>query len=192
MNQSSSVASGEFPGAGLHRDMKQLFQLYYSRLCYFAFKLVEDREAAEDLVQDAFVGYWHRQGDFDSEAAVKTFLYVTVRNACLNRIRHEKVRKKFADSQHTPEAVEAQGLQNLVRAEVVGEVHKAIEALPPGCRQVLKLAYFEGLKNDEIAGQLEVSVNTVKTQKARALQLLRLKLDAGAFALLLLLLLPVD
>ncbi|MEI6949718.1 RNA polymerase sigma-70 factor [Paraflavisolibacter sp. H34] len=169
--------------------MKQLFQLYYSRLCYFAFKMIEDREAAQDLVQDAFVGFWHRRDDFDSEPAVKTFLYVTVRNACLNRIRHEKVKKKFIDANKTSEAEEEKGLNNLVQAEVVGEIHRAIEELPQGCRQVLKLAYFEGLKNDEIAGELGVSVNTVKTQKARALQLLRLKLDADAFLALLLVLL---
>ena len=52
-------------------------------------------------------------------------------------------------------------------------------------RQVLELAYFGELKNDEIAEQLQISINTVKTQKARALQLLRLKLDVGSLILVL-------
>jgi RNA polymerase sigma-70 factor (ECF subfamily) len=52
---------------------------------------------------------------------------------------------------------------------------------------VLKLAFFESLRNDEIAERLGVSVNTIKTQKARALQLLRLRLDPLSFTLFLLL-----
>ena len=64
----------------------------------------------------------------------------------------------------------------------------AIEQLPEGCKTVLKLAYFEGLKNDEIATELGVSINTVKTQRQRALNLLRLRLPKGAYLLLLALL----
>jgi RNA polymerase sigma-70 factor (ECF subfamily) len=69
----------------------------------------------------------------------------------------------------------------------MGEVHAAIESLPEGCRTVLKMAYFEKLRNEEIAGILDVSVNTVKTQKMRGIKLLRLRLDPLTIALFLLL-----
>jgi RNA polymerase sigma-70 factor (ECF subfamily) len=164
-------------------SIENLFDAYYPRLCYFAFKLIDDQAAAEDVAQDAFVKYWGRLGDFANETAAKTYLYTTVKNACLNIIRHDAVKKKYLDRQDKNKSEKEKGLHQLIEAEVMGEIHKAIEELPQGCRQVLKLAYFEKLKNEEIASHLNVSVNTVKTQKARALQLLRLKLDVGAFIL---------
>lgn len=169
-------------------SIEYLFNAYYSRLCYFADKMISDKDAAEDIVQDSFMKYWDRQNNFDNEPSVKTFLYLTVRNACLNVLRHEGVEKKFAKTQENKHKEDEKILEHIIRAEVLGEINKAIEELPQGCRQVLKLAYFESMKNDEIAGQLGVSVNTVKTQKARALQLLRLKLDPSSFLALLILL----
>lgn len=163
--------------------IKQLFDLYYTRLCYFAHKLIGNKEDAEDIVQDAFVAYWKKQTDFDNEPSIKSFLYLTVKNACLNVIRHENVAKRFAESQDTTSLEDEKITDQIIRSEVAGEIYTAITALPPGCRQVLTLAYFEGLKNDEIAQELDISVNTVKTQKARALQLLRLKLDVGSLVL---------
>lgn len=163
--------------------IKHLFDLYYTRLCYFAHKLISNKEGAEDIVQDAFVAYWKKQTDFDNEPSIKSFLYLTVKNACLNIIRHESVEKRYAESQDTKQLEEEKISEHIIRSEVAGEIHTAIATLPQGCRQVLKLAYFEGLKNDEIAQQLSISVNTVKTQKARALQLLRLKLDIGSLIL---------
>lgn len=165
-------------------DIELLFKNYYQRLCYFAVQIINDKAAAEDIAQEAFVKYWNKKSDFNNESAAKTFLYVTVRNACLNVIRHEGVERKYLNLQDKDKVEEEWGLEQIIRAELFGEINKAIEELPEGCRTVLKLAYFEGLKNDEVAKQLGVSINTVKTQKARALQILRLKLDIGAFLLL--------
>lgn len=171
------------PGSTGETTIENLFDAYYPRLCYFAFKMIDDKATAEDVAQDAFVKYWNRRGDFVNETAAKTYLYITVKNDCLNIIRHEGVEKKYLDQQDKNKTEDEKGLNQLIEAEVMGEIHKAIEELPPGCRQVLKLAYFEKMKNEEIAAHLDVSVNTVKTQKARALQLLRLKLDTGSFLL---------
>ncbi|MCU7549660.1 RNA polymerase sigma-70 factor [Chitinophagaceae bacterium LB-8] len=188
MNHSSFDTQEEYLGAEANKEFEYLFKLYYSRLCYFAFNMIEDKDASEDIVQDVFIKFWKQRSDFDHELSIKTFLYVSVRNACINRIRHEKVEKKFIKAQNSEEVEEEKGLQQMIKAEVLGEIYNAIEELPQGCRQVLKLAYFEGLKNHEIAEQLGISVNTIKTQKARALQLLRLKLDLGAFTCLLVML----
>jgi len=166
-------------------DIKNLFDLYYTRLCYFAHKLIGNKEASEDIVQDAFVVYWKKNADFDNEFSIKRFLYLTVKNACLNVIRHGEVVKKYAESRNDLAYTEEKITENIIRSEVAGEIHTAITTLPKGCRQVLELAYFGELKNDEIAEQLQISINTVKTQKARALQLLRLKLDVGSLILVL-------
>ena len=166
-------------------EIKEIFEFYYSRLCYFAFKMLGDEEKAKDVVQDAFVVLWNKMADFDNETATKNFLYLSVKNACLNLLRHNAVKQKFITTQDSADFIDEKITANIILAEVNGEIHKAIETLPAGCKNVLKLSYFEGLKNQEIADALNISINTVKTQKARALQILRLKLDKFSFLLLL-------
>jgi RNA polymerase sigma-70 factor (ECF subfamily) len=144
-----------------------------------------DAGLAEDLVQEAYLNCWKARMSFSDEQVAKCYLYTSVRNACLNHQRHQKVVKKY-EASALPEDITSSGIiEDIVRAEVLGEMHAAIQGLPEGARNVLKLAFFESLRNDEIAERLGVSVNTVKTQKARALQLLRLRLHPLIFALFL-------
>lgn len=169
-------------------NLEYLFSKYYARLCYYAYKLIKNQDAAKDLVQDVFLTYWNKRDAYSSELAIKNFFYLALRNACLNFIRHDAVEKKFADSLTDDMIVEEKGLEYLIKAEAIASIQAAIEQLPEGCKTVLKLAYFEGLKNDEIATELGVSINTVKTQRQRALNLLRLRLSNSAYLLLLTLL----
>lgn len=169
-------------------DIEYLFKKYYSRLCYFAFKLIKNQDASKDLVQDVFMKYWHKKETFESELAIKNFLYLSLKNASLNYIRHLTVEKKFTDDLSPEKFIEEKTITNLIRAEVLGTIHVAIENLPDGCKTVLKLSFVEGLKNDQIAQELGISINTVKTQKQRALKLLRLSLSDTAYFLLLLIL----
>jgi RNA polymerase sigma-70 factor (ECF subfamily) len=163
-----------------------LFRSHYARLCYFAFKLIDNQDTAEDIVQDCFLKLWRQKLSLEDELSTQAYLYQMVRNACFNWLRHVKVEKKYADNGAAqPVGDNEHSLEWMIKAEVLGEIHKAIDALPPGCRDVLKLAYFESLKNEEIAQYLGVSINTVKTQKARALKLLRMKLPPSGYLFLL-------
>lgn len=168
-------------------NMEGIFRAYYPRLCYFAFTMLDNKEMAEDMVQDVFLRLQGRMQDFFAENALKSFLYLAVKNACLNQIKHNAVEEKYALNVDLPASEDPVALNNLIRAEVYGEVHLALMGLPNGCKKVIMLSFFEGMKNEEIARKLNISINTVKTQKKRALQLLRLKMDPRAFALLLLL-----
>lgn len=77
----------EFYITGLHQGdekiFRELFEKYHTRLCYFANTLLPFSEGAEDVVQEAFVKLWQKKIDFHSLNAVKTFLYITVKNRCL-------------------------------------------------------------------------------------------------------------
>ncbi len=158
---------------GDERIFRKLFERYYPRLCYFASSLLPFSESEEDVVQEAFEKLWQKRMNFYNLKAVKTFLYITVKNRCLNIHKHGKVVKKHADRRQE-ETIEAHTIMDhLLEAEVLEKVNGALQRLPPGCRSVLHLSYFEGLKNKEVAAQLKVSINTVKTQKQRGLSLLR-------------------
>ena len=150
-----------------------LFNLFYHPLYFFAKGLTDTRLEAEDLVQDAFIQLWkHREG-FSSFRSVKAFLYLAVKNSSRNLYKHKKVEGRYRQGQK-----EVLGenviFQRIIEAEVLDEVHKALQKLPEGCRKVINLCYFDGLSNQEAATHLKVSVNTIKTHKLRALRILRL------------------
>ena len=154
---------------------KKLFDQFNKRLLYVAEGIVHNRGLAEDIVQEAFWKLWNRRSAFNDLSAIKAFLYLSVKNACRNHYKHEKVVEKYLSRQG--EAIEEGAvLAKIIEAEVMESLHHAIEKLPLGCREVVYLRYFEGMSIREVAEQLNISVNTVKTQKMRALQSLRLQL----------------
>lgn len=162
-----------------------LFKEYYDRLVYFSVQLIKDKEQAEDIAQDAFIKYWNqRETVIQDPIAIKNFLYSTVRNASLNVIRHNKVIESYIEYQGTAEPEEPPVLEAIITAEAVAEIHAALHSLPESHRMISILGYFEGKKNQEIADELGMSVNTVKKQKQRALELMRVQLSPEVFALL--------
>ncbi|RFP64654.1 RNA polymerase sigma-70 factor [Hymenobacter lapidiphilus] len=173
------------------QPLEQLFTKFYSRLVYFSYQITGQQATAEDIAQEAFITYWHQREEVAaSEAAIKAYLYSTVRNASLNAVRHAKVVQLHHDkAQAAPVVPEAEPdvVRTLIKAEVVAEIYEALETLPAGCRTIIRLGYLENQSNAEIAAELGISVNTVKTQKQRGLQLLRLRLRPETLLALLLL-----
>lgn len=170
-------------------SIELLFKEYYSRLCHFAWQMLSDKERVEDVVQDAFMAYLdHADRVAKDDIAIKNFLYTSVRNACYNISRHTKVMQRYLLLQDINEVEESQVLAKIIRAEVMHEVYKIMQSMPEGCRQIFRMGYLEGLSNPQIADQLGVSVNTVKTQKQRGLKIIKGKLNPELLVILMLLL----
>jgi RNA polymerase sigma-70 factor (family 1) len=174
-NDAESLQSPELLLEAMHKA-------YYDRLLYYAWTIIHDKETSRDLVQEAFISYWNQRVHVALHPVqIRNFLYVNVKNSCLKHLRHDKVVDKYMHLQDVDPVEEALALNKMIQAEVLGEIYAAIESLPENCRRISKMGYIEGLKNQEIADKLDISVNTVKTQKKRALQLLRLKLKPESF-----------
>lgn len=152
------------------------FQQHYAALCYFAFQIIRDQHEAEDVVQNAFMKLHSSFADFNSENAAKGFLYTCIRNECFNNLRHVKVHEKFAAFKQNTHQNDEHLLYSIIETEVLDAVYRSIEQLPEGCRKILKMTFFKEMKNQEVADKLGVSINTVKTQKQRAVQLLKIRL----------------
>lgn len=154
-----------------------LFNKHYKSLCHFAWKLCGDISLAEDLVQDAFIAFFKNQELISKdEIAIKQFLYTSIKFAFLNLRRKEKVEQKYWFNLPFTELSNDSFELNIIHSEFIAEVHKIVSEMPSGCQTVFKMGYFEGLNNQEIAEKLDVSVNTVKTQKQRGLKLVMQKL----------------
>lgn len=162
---------------GDEEPFRVIFERYHTRLCYFAARLLPPGQVPEDIVQEAFVQLWQKRDQFPDLINIKSFLYTAVKNRCLNILRHDRVIRKYGDLLRQ-EQPQTDALHGIIETEVLQKIHQALEKLPDGCRNVLHLSYFEEMKNKDIAEQLNVSVNTVKTQKKRALQILRTLLKA--------------
>ncbi|RDC62778.1 RNA polymerase sigma-70 factor [Adhaeribacter pallidiroseus] len=164
---------------------EQFFKNYYPRLVYFAFQILGDKTKAEDTAQEAFIKFWdHKEEVSQNPVAIKNFLYSTVKNASLNIVRHEKVVEKYKSNFAPLEAEDATVINHIIQSEVLAEIHQAMQTLPESCQRISRMGYLEGMKNHEIAATLGISINTVKTQKQRAMQLLRLRLNPETFAIL--------
>lgn len=168
--------------------LQSLLKQFYNPLCLFADRLLADSAAAEDIVGESFIKLWNKRTDFESMQNIKAFMYITVRNACLNHLKQAK-RDSLSKKQlaYITGDKEEFVLNEMIRAEVLKEIMHAINNLPEQCGKVLRLGYLEGLKNQEIADLMQISVHTVKNQKARAIQLLKIKLrdrDLMSFLLL--------
>ncbi len=174
-------------GSSNNSDFQILFSTTYNGLVYFACNILGDRDDAEDIVQDAFVKYWNCKDEVETDiAAKKSYLYSTVKNSCLNFLRHKTVAKKYEDQLADTLIDDKIVINAIIRAEVLSEIHNAIESLPSACRQISKMSFLEEKKNQEIADELGLSINTVKTQKQRAMHLLREKLTLELFYIMVL------
>jgi len=168
---------------------RYLMVTWYPVICQYAERILKDRPVAEDMAEESFIKLWGAKKEFSSIQSVKKFLYLTTRNACINVLRsNERLERRHKEYSVLHSGEDNYALNEIIRAEVLSEISRAVAQLPPRIRDVFTLSFIEGMKNQEIAKKLNTSVNTVKNQKVRALQLLRLSLkDKSVFILILLL-----
>lgn len=153
---------------------EQLFRQYYRILCNYAYTLLKDKDEAEEAVQSVFYNLWNKRENLDITGGVKPYLYRAAHNHCLNRLKHEKVKRSYAgDYIKTAEQAGNEASTPLHTRELSQRIQQAIDALPEQCGQVFRLSRFENLKYAEIAGQLDISVKTVENHMGKALKLLR-------------------
>lgn len=172
-----AAISAEKLRKGDEREFTAFYKEYYSLFMAFAYKFLTEKEAARDVVQDVFMDYLKRRHLFQEIIQIKVFFYRSIRNTCINIITHRKTHEKFVDlEQHKEIETTEFFYSTIVREEISFIIHNEIKHLPPAARQVLLLV-LEGKSNDEIAAELSISVNTVKTHKARSYSILRKQLS---------------
>ena len=143
---------------------KEIFDLYFNALCNFGNKYISDTFIVEDIVQEVFIIFWNKKEDFDHINAVKSFLYTSVKNKCLNHLKHQIVLQKYEHKRETELESETVFVNHVIEEETFNQLFQEIKKLPKASQEIMLLA-LNGLKNQEIADELNISINTVKTQK---------------------------
>lgn len=151
-----------------------LFKKYYAQLVRFAIGYVHDGSTSEELVQDVFVKIWENAPRLTISTSVLAYFYGSVRNHCLNYIKHEGIKRKYETEQAQKSGQETANSADSVNLPVFRQLlNNAIKNLPGKCREIFEMAKFEGLSYEEISNYLEVSVKTVENQMGIALKKLR-------------------
>jgi RNA polymerase sigma-70 factor (family 1) len=157
---------------------KDLFANYYKVLTVFANRYLKDIEASKELVQDLFVHLYERRENLDINSSLKSYLFRSTHNRCINFINAQKIRAKYAEHVNFTTDVQDNNLEHHVySSELEHALYLAIGELPPKCRSIFTMNRFDGLSNTEIAEKLKLSKRTVETQISKALKILRVKLE---------------
>ncbi|MCH4552267.1 MULTISPECIES: RNA polymerase sigma-70 factor [Aestuariibaculum] len=156
------------------KEFKAYFDDQYMSLCLFAHKYIGDLELSKDIVQDVFVKIWEDKITFKSENSIKTYLYTSVKNKCLDYLKSKtyKSTNKLSDADIQKLETEPFFMREVAVQETSKIIHQAIATLPKKCAEILLLS-IQDYSNQDIANELNISVNTVKAQKKIAYKKLK-------------------
>jgi RNA polymerase sigma-70 factor (ECF subfamily) len=166
---------------------KQLYERYYAALCSYVSQLLDAKVEVEDLVQEVFVAIYEGNHYFADVRELTNYLYKACYNNCLAYVRENKIHNdilsKLAEKMNEEDNDEALYAMT-IREELIRQLYDYINELPQEQRRIILLR-IEGHEWGEIAEQLGISINTVKTQRARSFKYLRERMKDSEFLVLL-------
>ena len=169
---------------GKEKALKEVYRLFFHALCAFGSRFVKDDAAVADIVQEVFIKVWARREDFEAIYSLRSFMYLSVRNACLNYNRDRVRVKKISLNDTVPETFVEEDDCFVIEEELHRRIRNEVERLPEAMKKVFNLTLLD-MSISEIAEVLEVSENTVRNQRARAREVLRARLKDKIFLLFL-------
>lgn len=153
---------------------RMLFYDFFSPLCVFAYRYVEDKATCEDLVQDTFFRIWKNRKSLDIHTSARNFMLTVVRNSCLDWLRKQAVEKLWEEKFLEESEEETSDLYTTVELEHL--LNQALDKLPEQISSTFRSNRFEGKTYTEIAVDKNISVKTVESYMSKALKLLRVEL----------------
>ena len=161
---------------------EEIYNRYFSTVFRYVYKLMQDRETSEDIVQNIFIGLW-KNPDKKSIENLQAYLFGAAKNQVAKHFRKNKfnsVQLEFVREWEISNSTE----EYLVERETRSVIEAAVGRLPSKCRSVFELSRFSFLSNKEIAHKLGISVFTVENHIKKALFYLRQSLDLFILVLL--------
>lgn len=184
-NQFNDEELAEFLKKGDHKAYTVIFDRFYGLLFIHACKMLGSEEEAKDVVQELFEVLWLRRENISFEQSLSSYLYASVRNRIINLIAHKKVQDRYVaslkdfmdrDTELADYHVREQEMQRIIEQEIA--------ALPKKMKEIFKMSRREYLSYKQIAEQLDISEQTVRTHVKKALRILRPKLNIISYLFL--------
>ena len=148
--------------------MEEAFKCYYRPLNLYALHYLKDVDHSEDIVQECFVALWEKLNSDTLITDLKSYLYRMVKNRCIDQLRKDNFNDSNIQASDLEETACAEEYRE--RSETEARLWTAIDTLPEKCRQALLLSKRDGLKYQEIATRMGISVNTVENHINKVLR----------------------
>jgi len=161
---------------------KNIYFLYYNKLFAFARNFVNNNEIAQDIVADVFYKIWKKRESLNIQMSLKAYLYTSVKNACINKLRIlNKELKIIDDTEYLLKEIEINHytdslLNEIQTLEIENIIIDIINKMPEKQKMVFVLSRFEGLSSDEISQNLGISKRTVESHLYNAMKLIKEKI----------------
>jgi RNA polymerase sigma-70 factor (ECF subfamily) len=158
----------------LYHQFQQEFSHYYEPLCQYAYSIVKETHACEDIVQDIFLHVWEKRQNLVGNEGIRYYLFTAVRNNCLTWLQknNRSLVTELTGQETMKPATEVSSTEN-VETDFHMLMQSALDRLPPKCREVFVLSRMGRLTYQEIADTRGISVKTVENQMGKALKILR-------------------
>lgn len=153
--------------------LRQMYDEYYSYLCYSVYKVLPDRVIAEDIVQEVFFEIWKKRETIKINTSLRSYLKRAAINKTLNHIRDQKMKFDDEDQAIMIPDTNVHAHRQMEAGELEDKINRAINDLPEKCRIIFGMSRYEELTYKEIAEKLDISVKTVENQISKALRLMR-------------------
>ncbi len=159
----------------------EVYHRHFSMLYLHAYKMLEDRSMAQDVVQDLFIAFWQKSPDLEIRTNLKAYLYGAARNKVLTVIKKSNSNRDFiAMVAKVMNESDNSTLEKISERELILLIDREIDRLPPRMKQVFELSRKQFMSNREIAALLGTSEETVKKQVHKSLAILKVKLGGYA------------
>lgn len=157
----------------LEPDFDALFMKHHKELIGLSYNIVRDRDAAKDIVQEVFVKLWKNKDSLEFSEKIKHYLFKATAHTSLNHLRSQRKYYRLEDFEQVKDLAVQSGSETVTFRELELRSRQAIDRLPPQCKAIFILSRHEGLKYQEIADTLGLSIKTVENQMGIALEKLR-------------------
>lgn len=159
-------------------EFKLLVMPYSSRLYRMAFRLMGNREEAEDVVQEVYVKLWGMRDELEKYNSIEALAIRITRNLCLDQLRRRKVNLDALKAERLKEESHSvTPAENLEKKEEAEMIHALISALPEPQRSLVHLRHLEGKEYEEISQMVNMNVNAIRVSISRARKQMREMLE---------------
>ena len=158
---------------GKEKGLSFFYLELHPALSLFANQFLKNQQLAQEIASEAFIKTWKQHKKLDSFNAIRAYLYKTVYRDAMHTLKKEQKRVVLEQKILSSDLTSNPAFDQIVKAETYRIVHSALKHLSPGSRKVITMHYLENKSTAEIASELNLSVNTIRTQKNRGLTLLR-------------------
>jgi len=159
------------------QQFESLFRSSYVSLVRYARTLIKDQDTAEEIVQDLFFRIWKDKEKINIESSLNGYLFRSVHNKCLHYIKHNRIVERHAEEMSFRLSESPESPSDILNyKELQEKIASILEKLPERCGKIFYMSRFEGLKYNEIAEKLSVSIKTVESNMGRALKEFRKEL----------------